>query len=247
MGKVRRAVGRVLLGDEHERIRRKNPDFDSEHLDIIRLVQPYTRTSPERIVAVVEAVRYITRRRIPGAVVECGVWRGGSVMAAAKALLALGAAERDLYLFDTFEGMSAPTDRDVDYVGQRAERELARSSRTGDGYWCYASLEDVQQSVGTVGYPESRVHYVRGKVEDTIPGQAPAEIALLRLDTDWYESTKHELQHLYPRLAPGGVLIIDDYGHWKGARQATDEFIAATPDFGMLTRIDYTGRLTIKP
>ena len=98
-----------------------------------------------------------------------------------------------------------------------------------------------------VRYPEARIHYVRGRVEDTLPTQAPAQIALLRLDTDWYESTKHELEHLYPRLVSGGVLLIDDYGHWKGARQATDEFIAATPDFGLLTRIDYTGRVAIKP
>ena len=86
-----------------------------------------------------------------------------------------------------------------------------------------------------------------GPVEETIPGTAPDRISLLRLDTDWYESTRHELEHLIPRLSAGGVLIIDDYGHWKGARQATDEFIAATPDFGLLTRIDYTGRMAIKP
>ncbi len=98
-----------------------------------------------------------------------------------------------------------------------------------------------------VGYPANRLHYVRGKVEETVPAQAPQQIALLRLDTDWYESTRHELKHLYPRLSSGGVLIVDDYGHWKGSRQATDEFIAETPEFGLLTRIDYTGRLSVKP
>jgi hypothetical protein len=83
-------------------------------------------------------------------------------------------------------------------------------------------------------------------VERTVPAAAPPALALLRLDTDWYESTRHELEHLYPRLSAGGVLIIDDYGHWKGSRRATDEFIAATPDFGLLSRIDGTGRLAIK-
>ena len=246
VGKVRRAIRRAMLSGD-ELLREKYPDFEPSHFDVMRQVQPYTLTSPERIFAVIEATRYITRRRIPGAIVECGVWRGGSMMAAARTLQLLGDTDRELYLFDTFEGMSAPTDHDVDFVGQRAENLLATTERKEDGIWVCVSLEDVQQAVGTVGYPASRIHYVRGKVEDTIPANAPDQIALLRLDTDWYESTRHELEHLYPRLASGGVIIIDDYGHWKGSRQATDEFIAATPDFGLLTRIDYTGRLAIKP
>ncbi|HKW01839.1 MAG TPA: TylF/MycF/NovP-related O-methyltransferase [Vicinamibacterales bacterium] len=247
IGKMKRALRRALQ-DEASRLRADYPDFDPSHLETLNLVRQYTMTSPERIHALIEAVKYITRRRIPGAVVECGVWRGGSMMAAAKTLLSLGAADRDLYLFDTYEGMSAPTDHDVDLSGRRAASVLAETSPAdASSYWCYASLEDVQRSVATIGYPEARVHYVRGKVEQTVPAEAPDQIALLRLDTDWYESTKHELQHLYPRLSSGGVLIIDDYGHWKGSRQATDEFIDATPGFGLLTRIDYTGRLAIKP
>jgi len=246
VGKVRRAIRRAMLSGD-ELLREKYPDFEPSHFDVMRQVQPYTLTSPERIFAVMEATKYITRRRIPGAIVECGVWRGGSMMAAARTLQLLVDTDRELYLFDTFEGMSAPTDHDVDFVGQRAENLLATTERKEDGIWVCVSLEDVQQAVGTVGYPASRIHYVRGKVEDTIPANAPDQIALLRLDTDWYESTRHELEHLYPRLASGGVIIIDDYGHWKGSRQATDEFIAATPDFGLLTRIDYTGRLAIKP
>jgi O-methyltransferase len=246
VGKVKRAIRRAMLSGD-ELLREKYPDFEPAHFDVMRQVQPYTLTSPERIFAVIEATRYITRRRIPGAIVECGVWRGGSMMAAARTLQLLGDTDRELYLFDTFEGMSAPTDHDVDFVGQRADNLLATTERKEDGIWVCVSLEDVQQAVGTVGYPASKIHYVRGKVEDTIPANAPDQIALLRLDTDWYESTRHELEHLYPRLASGGVIIIDDYGHWKGSRQATDEFIAATPDFGLLTRIDYTGRLAIKP
>jgi hypothetical protein len=246
IGAVKRVVRRALLSPD-ELLRDKYPDLEDAHLDIVRQVQPYTMTSPERIVAVIEATKYVVRRKIPGAIVECGVWRGGSMMAAARTLQALCTADRELFLFDTFEGMSPPGDHDVDFIGQRADTILAKSDRKDDGYWCYASLEDVKRSLGTVGYPEARIHYVRGKVEETIPKHAPVQIALLRLDTDWYESTRHELEHLYPRVASGGVLIIDDYGHWKGARQATDEFIAATPGFGLLTRIDYTGRLAIKP
>jgi hypothetical protein len=96
------------------------------------------------------------------------------------------------------------------------------------------------------GYPPEKVHFVKGMVEDTIPEQSPDGIALLRLDTDWYQSTKLELLHLYPRLANQGVLIIDDYGHWQGARRAVDEFISELRDPILLHRIDYTGRIAIK-
>jgi O-methyltransferase len=247
--KIKRMVHRAAeIYDEDRHRRALYPDFEQAHHDTLDVVRPYTMTSPERIHAVIEAVRYITRRRVPGAIVECGVWRGGSMMAAARTLLSLGSTDRDIYLFDTFEGMSPPTQHDVDLAGQDAGAMLAGSNRADAGsYWCYASLEDVQGALAKVGYPANRLHYVRGKVEETVPGQAPGQIALLRLDTDWYESTRHELVHLYPRLSSGGVLIIDDYGHWKGSRKATDEFIAATPDFGLLTRIDYTGRLAVKP
>ena len=88
---------------------------------------------------------------------------------------------------------------------------------------------------------------VKGKVEDTLPGHAPDHIAVLRLDTDWYASTKHEMEHLYPRLARGGVLIIDDYGHWAGSRQAVDEYLAEHGIHLLLNRTDYTGRMALKP
>lgn len=239
---------RRLVQSDRARVAVKYPDFEAAHLATLDLVRPYSRTSPEAIYTLIEAVKYIARRRIRGAIVECGVWRGGSMMAAAKTLVDVGDTDRDLYLFDTFEGMSAPTDRDVDLTDRGAAELMARSNHDDDtSIWASVGLDDVKRAMATVRYPEARIHYVRGRVEETLPAHAPAQIALLRLDTDWYESTKHELEHLYPRLVSGGVLLIDDYGHWKGARQATDEFIAATPDFGLLTRIDYTGRVAIKP
>ena len=97
------------------------------------------------------------------------------------------------------------------------------------------------------GYPSERIHFVPGKVEDTIPASAPESIALLRLDTDWYESTKHELVHLFPRLATSGVLIIDDYGHWRGSRLACDEYFEQNRVPILLNRIDFTGRIALKP
>jgi O-methyltransferase len=112
--------------------------------------------------------------------------------------------------------------------------------------WAIASLDDVKAGFSSVDYPSERVHFVEGKVEDTIPAQAPDEIAILRLDTDWYESTRHELTHLYRRLAPGGVLIIDDYGTWKGSKDATDEFVAETGEPLLFVRTG-RGRAAVKP
>jgi O-methyltransferase len=107
------------------------------------------------------------------------------------------------------------------------------------------ALAEVQAAMRSTGYPEHQIGYVSGRVEETIPESAPSEIALLRLDTDWYGSTRHELEHLYPRLVSGGVLIVDDYGHYAGARQAVDEYFAGRPI--LLARVDYTGRMAVKP
>ena len=214
---------------------------------IINQVRPYTMTSPERIAALCDAVEYVARCGISGAFVECGVWRGGSCMAAALTLLRLGKADVDLYLFDTFAGMPAPTEADqVILTGEPAAAVLARSDRRTSNEWAYAPLDEVRRNLAATRYPPDKLHLVPGKVEDTLPGLAPERISLLRLDTDWYESTRHELVQLFPRLSVGGVLIIDDYGHWTGARRAVDEYIAEHNLRILLNRIDYTGRIAIK-
>lgn len=221
-------------------------DLDEGQRQAVEAARAFSATSLERLAAMVQATEHVVRQRIPGDIVECGVWRGGSMMAAATRLRALGDTSRRLFLYDTFEGMSEPTERDQTLFGVSARTILDLDQR-GTGYWCYASLEDVQANLRSTGYPEDKLVYVRGKVEETIPGRLPERIALLRLDTDWYESTKHELEHLYPLLSPGGILIIDDYGHWQGAREAVDEFLARTRTPLFLHRVDYTGRLAIKP
>lgn len=202
-------------------------------------------TSSERVVALRSALVHVVRTGVPGAIVECGVWRGGSAMAAALTLLSLEEV-RPLHLFDTFEGMSPPTEVDVSYDGHRAS-DVLRESGPDSTYWAIASMDEVRANLASTGYPDGSTHLVRGRVEDTIPDRAPDEIALLRLDTDWYESTRHELVHLWPRLSPGGVLIVDDYGHWQGARRATDEFLASLEREPLLHRIDYTARAAVKP
>ena len=221
-------------------------DFDETDAELCRLVGPYTMTTPPRIYALRRAVEYVAARPVQGAVVECGVWRGGSMMAVALTLLRLGVTDRDLYLFDTFSGMTEPGDEDVKHTGERAADVLAGASRESHD-WAIAPIEQVREAVLGVGYPEDRIHFVEGRVQDTVPGGAPDEIALLRLDTDWYSSTKHELVHLYPRLARGGVLIVDDYAYWQGARQAVDEYIEESDLSLLLNRIDYTARMAVKP
>jgi O-methyltransferase len=219
------------------------PDFREDEAQIVREVRPWTMTSAERIYALIQAVRYICRHGIPGAIVECGVWKGGSMAAAAKTLLQLQDTTRDLYLFDTFEGMSEPTDRDVDYSDKKASEVL----QDDVGYRCAnAPLADVKEVLYRTKYPKQKLHFVPGRVEDTLPAAAPDVISVLRLDTDWYASTKHELEHLFPRLSAAGVILIDDYGHWKGSRQACDEYFTRNGIRILLNRIDYTGRIGLK-
>lgn len=227
------------------------PDIDEAAANTILLVNPaeklYTQTSVERVYGLIEAVRYLEAAQIPGAFVECGVWRGGSMMAVAQTLIQLNRTQRQLMLFDTFEGMNAPTADDVTFDGRPAADKFSQTQRSkNSSSWCYASLEDVKNNLSLTSYPAERIQYIKGMVEDTIPAHAPAQIALLRLDTDWYESTRHELVHLYDRLAIGGVLIIDDYGHWRGSRKAVDEFLAERKIPLLLNRLDYSGRIAVK-
>jgi O-methyltransferase len=183
---------------------------------------------------------------VPGAIVECGVWRGGNMMAAALTLQHLGVT-RPIYLFDTFEGMTAPEGMDVDYSGVSARVEFDRLRRRPEKtQWCEASLDEVCANMSATGYRSALIHFVKGPVELTLSDAAPADIALLRLDTDWYASTLHELQCLYPRVSRRGVVVIDDYGHWEGARRAVDEYLVTNGIHCLLHRIDYTAREFVK-
>ena len=222
-------------------------DFEKDDIHIINSVKPYTMTTPERLYALIKAVKYIVKNEIPGDMVECGVWKGGSMMAVANTLIEIGHSDRQLYLFDTFEGMTKPQDVDVSYTGVKATKKFEKRKITNNSSnWCYASLDDVKRAMYGTGYDRSKIFFVRGKVEETIPNNAPQTISLLRLDTDWYESTRHELLHLYPRLSHGGVIIIDDYGHFLGARKAVDEYIEQNNLCLLLNRLDYTGRIGVK-
>jgi hypothetical protein len=217
------------------------PDFTERDIRDYGRVKPFTLTSSERVLALIQAVRHVVRSGLEGAIVECGAWKGGSMMAAAYALLEVGTTDRDLHLFDTFDGMSEPTEVDIDFEGNGPARYMKKTREMA------ADLGLVRANLMRTGYPESRLHFIKGKVEDTLPANAPEKIALLRLDTDWYESTRHELLHLYPRVVRGGIVIIDDYGHFQGCRKAVDEFLNTLDARVFLSRIDYSGRLIVKP
>jgi O-methyltransferase len=236
-------------------------DIDSDPLfsEAFALSRQYTMTSKEVMYALYQAVRYVHDRGIPGDFVECGVWRGGSSLLAATTFLQLEAAQpmrapgflrrlrpaqdRRFWLYDTYEGMTVPTAEDVDLTGGSASDYIERYS--DDGKWCYADLADVRNTLLGNGIPEDRVEFVKGDVLETLKTRVPRQAAILRLDTDWYESTKFELETLYPRLATGGVLIIDDYGHWQGSRKAVDEFFARRPPL-LLNRTSYAVRTAVK-
>jgi hypothetical protein len=224
-------------------------DAEPRFAEIYEKCRAYTMTSVERLYALYKSVEYIVSANIPGDFAEAGVWQGGSCMLIAETLTALGDRSRRIFLFDTFEGHPKPdAERDVDLWGNRAIDEWKRA--VGDdshGNWAYVSLEDVQANLARTGYPADRLVFVKGLVEETAANVPSIEkLALLRLDTDWYASTRTGLQYLYPRLAPGGILIVDDYGHYKGQQEAVDEYFAAGQQPILLNRIDYSCRLGVK-
>jgi len=237
---VDRALDRASIVDD-----RTDPVIAAEFEGIYRKCRDFSATSLERMYGLYQGVRYVLNSGIPGDFVECGVGRGGSSMAMALTLLEARAVDRTIYLYDTFEGMTAPTSVDVATDSGRSANALWPSTRRpGGSRWDYSPIEEVRRNLAGTGYPDDKLRFVKGPVEQTIPGTVPEKIALLRLDTDWYESTRHELHHLYPLLEPAGVLIVDDYGHWAGARRAVDEYFAARPI--LLNRLDYTGRIGVK-
>ena len=224
-------------------------DVEQTEMEIIASVGNFTMSSIERRLNLVDSLKYVLQNDLRGDIVECGVWRGGMMMLAMKFLLQSGVSNRNFWLYDTFEGMPDPTGVDVDVDGKAAADRLAldESLKNQSHVWAIAEIEEVRRNLESTGYPASNVKMIKGMVEETIPAMLPEKICILRLDTDWYESTKHELEHFYDRVVPGGVVIIDDYGYWSGARKAVDEFLEKRAERIFLHRIDHTGRSFVKP
>jgi len=233
---------RDIIGDD--------PD-DLYFLKIINKFAPYTMTINRGIepsYSLYKAVQYMVKNKIPGDFVECGVWRGGSVILMALALAHFGDTDRKIFLYDTFTGMTKPDEQDVDWDGLNLQKKWKNDSSNHESVtWGYGgTIEEVRKNVYTSNYPKDNFIFVKGTVEKTIPDNIPEKISLLRLDTDWYASTYHELVHLYPIISPGGILIIDDYGWCRGARKATDKYIKDHKINLFLSRIDESVRLAVK-
>jgi O-methyltransferase len=213
------------------------PEATPEEMALVRKYKPYTMTGNQRQWTLLKALHYVDANGIDGDIVECGVWRGGNMMMLAEAS---ASSQRTLWLYDTFEGMPEASDFDVNTLGQTGE-----DRRREDSEWCLASRPEVESNFKRHGLMSDRIVFRQGMVEDTLKNEPlPERIAILRLDTDFYESTKIELELLYPLLAPGGVLIIDDYGLWQGSKKAVDEYFADR--LPLLVPVDYTARYAIK-
>ncbi len=190
---------------------------NQEHRDILKVFLKFNNDGHgKKAIATVDAVDYVVKNNIPGSFVECGVWAGAHIIAAAMALDARKSS-RKIYIYDTFEGQGEPVEEDGEVVKKRWETRKD---------WMKYDIDSCRNNIfSSMDYPEKNFVFVKGFVQDTIPKVVPDEISILRLDMDMYEPTKHALIHLYPRLSKHGVLIIDDYGKWPGARLATDEYI----------------------
>jgi hypothetical protein len=222
------------------------PDVDDEvFYGLLEKAFPYSMSGlygfVDSFFSLYQMVNYVVKYRIPGDFVECGCYAGGMSLLAALTFLKHGDTSRHFYLFDTFEGMPAPTAED----GAEAGHAYAANTQNGQA-WAKMDIEAVRSVMSLSGYPAERIHLIKGMVEDTIPQKSPKRISILRLDTDFYASTKHELIHLYPRLVAGGALVIDDYGYMTGARAATDEYFASPDRPMLLNRVNFTVRTGIK-
>jgi hypothetical protein len=214
-------------------------------IEILEKCRPFTMTSDERKWALINSIEYISKHNIPGAVVECGVWKGGSMMISALELLRHQDI-RELFLYDTFGYIPAPTAIDQ-HQGKLAAYELKKFRDQNPG-WKEATLEEVRGNMASTGYPVEKIKFVSGLVEETLrrDDNLPNQISVLRLDTDWYESTKIEMAILFPRLSRGGVLILDDFGYWDGAKRAVEEYFATNPMPIVFHRTDRSGRIAVK-
>lgn len=205
----------------------------SEFSSLYRQVRRYTMCSNARLHGLYRGVRYVVNNDIQGDLVECGCARGGSAALLGLTLRQMK-AHRAIWLFDSFQGLPAPTREDPDFT--------IAELYTGT---CVGTLEEVRRLFAELDIIED-THFVEGLFQDTLARVSVPAIALLHLDGDWYESVKVCLDRLYDKVVPGGVIQFDDYGTWKGARKAVDEFIERRNIKTPLKRLDYAGRVLVK-
>ena len=223
------------------------PEANDREQAIISTALKYSMGTRPQMWSLIQSIKHIKHHNIDGDIVECGVWKGGNIICASLMCDRLE-MKKNLWAYDTYEGMSEPEDIDICLVNSSpAQPQYEANQQENINTWCYSSLEEVRQNFNRELTSTEHIKMIKGPVEQTLNDghNIPQNISILRLDTDWYQSTKKELDVLYPKLQSGGVLIIDDYGHWKGSRQAVDEYFEGR--YIWLHRIDYACRLYIKP
>lgn len=244
---MKKTINKILktLGYEITSVNTKTQSMEKDFLKKYELCKDYTMTDVHRMYATYQAVRYCIINNIQGSFVECGVWKGGHTMMMALKLKATK-QNRYIWLYDTFEGMSEPTKHDVYRNKVIAKNKYLQTNKGETTNWCYSPIEEVENNMKKTGYSDKRIMYIKGDVARTLKKWTPSKIALLRLDTDFYESTKAELETLYPKLSKGGVLLIDDYDAWQGSRKAVDEYFLKHNIKPLLHLTGNGGRIMIK-
>ena len=229
------------------------PEATDSEINLVETASKFSMTGHDRIFCLLRAIQHVDCNNLEGDFVECGVWKGGNLILFKKMIDKLKIKNKKVYGFDTFEGMSNPTEKDEDadgfWGGFKAEYYMRTHKKdiNIDNIHAYSPIEAVEKNLINSAIDKDSLILVKGKVEDTlkISSNIPKKISILRLDTDWYESTKIELEILYPRLVKNGVLIIDDYGEWSGSRAATNEYFKDKKI--SMFKIDRGARLIFKP
>ena len=221
-------------------------EADEFDLETIRLARQISMQSYERLWALINATKYVALNNIPGDFVECGVYKGGSALVIARTLNRYQVLDRKIYLYDTYEGMTEPKEIDKRISSKTPAINYLNDPAKKDKVLAYASFESVTKILDSLDYPKSNFILIKGDVSETLLKVLPTNIALLRLDTDWYESSLAELEILYPLVVRKGIIIIDDYGHWSGAKQAVDDYLELNKINPLMNYIDYAGRLWTK-
>jgi O-methyltransferase len=218
-----------------------------EELQIINDNLKFTLTRPARMAATMRALKYVSINKIQGAFVECGVWKGGQIIVGIEQLRLLN-DHREVFLYDTFAGMTEAGEIDRSFLNQSAINLMETSEPTSNSIWAKVTIEEVKKNLSNLDYSKNLIRYIVGDVRETLltPKNLPEKISVLRLDTDWFDSTYIELVKLYPLLSPGGVLLIDDYGHWEGSRRAADKFFQEIGIDPFWNAIDYTCVMHLK-
>ena len=220
-------------------------ELTKEDEKLISLVSKYTMTPKIRIYNLLQSLKDLEQRNIKGDYVECGVWKGGNILLFKKFMEDKKNIRKKIYAYDTFEGMTVPDENDFNLKTKQKAEDLLLASDKKSNLTGICKLDDVKKNISTHSNLDSII-FVKGDVENTleIDQNLPEKICLLRLDTDWYRSTKKELEKLYNRVSVGGIIIIDDYGHWSGSKKAVDEFFS--DKYVWMHYVDYACRLIIK-